>query len=126
MLFKPADIQNLNDQIENWDMMNKAEVKGQIDQLGIKRYTYSQNPIPLARAFRSRLRKKFLLIDKISYSMPRSAVFLHKGVSRGHGKNNPRQAKEWFQPVVDKNIEALADIVSDGQGDLVVNALKIK
>lgn len=58
--------------------------------------------------------------------MPRSAVFLHKGVSRGHDKNNPRKAKEWFQPVVDKNIDSLADIVSNGQGDLVVNALKIK
>lgn len=125
-MFQPEDIEKLNQEVQNWDMMNKAEVKGQIDQLGIKRYSYSQNPIPLARAFRSRLRKKFEMINTISYSMPRSAVFLHKGVSRGHGKNNPRKAKEWFQPVVDKNMDALADIVSDGQGDLVVNALKIK
>jgi len=125
-MFNPEDIDQFNDKIKNWDDTIKAEVKGQIDKLGIRTYSYSQNPVPLRNAFRSRLRKEFDLINKISYSMPRSAVFLHKGVSRGHDKNNPRKAKEWFQPVVDKNIDSLADIVSNGQGDLVVNALKIK
>lgn len=125
-MFNPEDIDQFNDQVTNWDNMNKSEVKGRIDQLGVKRYSYSQNPVPLTKAFRSRLRKKFEMINTISYSMPRSSIFLHKGVSRGHGKNNPRQPKEWFQPVVDKNIDSLADIVSDSQGDLVVNALKIK
>lgn len=125
-MFNPEDIDQFNDKIKNWDDTIKAEVKGQIDKLGIRTYSYSQNPVRLRNAFRSRLRKEFDLINKISYSMPRSAVFLHKGVSRGHDKNNPRKAKEWFQPVVDKNIDSLADIVSNSQGDLVVNALKIK
>jgi len=125
-MFNPEDIDQFNAEVKNWDDINKAEIKGQIDKLGIRRYSYSQNPVPLRNAFRSRLRKKMDLINTISYSMPRSAVFLHKGVSRGHGKNNPRQAKQWFQPVIDKNIYALGDIVSNGQGDLVFNELKIK
>lgn len=125
-MFNQNDIENLNIKIENWDDRNKAEIKSTIDSLAIKRYAYSQNPLPLIKAFKSRLKKKYDVVNTISYSMPRSAVFLHKGVSRGHGKNNPRQKKEWFQPVLDKNFDELAEIVADGQGDLVVNALSIK
>lgn len=97
-----------------------------MDALGIKHYKYSKNKVPLRRALKDKLKKRFDLVNKISYSMPRSAVFLHKGVSRGHGKSNPREAKEWFNPVVDKNLDTLADIVADGQGDLVINSINIK
>jgi hypothetical protein len=58
--------------------------------------------------------------------MPRSAIFLHKGVGKGHPISNPRTAKEWFSPVVDKNIEGLADIVANGGGNLIINNLNIK
>ena len=125
-MFEPSDIEKLNTDIELWDDKNKAAVINEMDTLGIKRYPYSQNPVPLRKAFKSKLRKRFDLINKISYSMPRSAVFLHKGVSRSHGKNHPRTAKEWYEPVVDRNIDELADVVAEGQGNLIVNALKIK
>jgi hypothetical protein len=125
-MFNPSDIQKLNTGIELWNDKNKADVISEMDALDIKRYSYSQNPVSLRKAFKSKLRKRFDLINKISYSMPRSAVFLHKGVSRGHGINNPRRAKEWYEPVVDRNIDSLADVVAEGQGNLVVNALKIK
>jgi hypothetical protein len=125
-MFEQRDIDNLNEDISNWNDKNKNDILNEMDVLGIKHSSFSPNKTPLRKALKSKLRKRFDLINKISYSMPRSAVFLHKGVSRGHGKDNPRQAKEWFNPVVDKNIDDLAERVADGQGNLVVNALKIK
>ncbi|MCK9402923.1 MAG: hypothetical protein M0Q26_05960 [Chitinophagaceae bacterium] len=125
-MFNQSDIAALNANIEQWNDETVSQVRDSIDGLNIKRYRYSQNPRPLINAFRSKLRKDFELVNRISYSMPRSAIFLHKGVSRGHGKNNPRQAKEWLMPVIDSRMDALGDIVADGQGDLVINALTIK
>ena len=125
-MFNPQDIDQLNNSIEQWDEDNKRDVLSEMDSLGIKHYKYSPNKTPLRKAFKSTLRKRFDLVDRITYKMPRSAIFLHKGVSRGHGKDNPRKAKEWYQPVVDNNIDKLADVVADGQGTLVINSLKIK
>lgn len=125
-MFEQKDIDDLNENIAGWDKRNLDEIISGMDALNIQHSKYSPNKIPLRRALKSRLTQKFGLTNKISYRMPRSAVFLHKGVSRGHGKDNPRTAKEFFNPVVDKNIDELADIVADGQGTLVINALLIK
>lgn len=125
-MFNHSDIDLLNDDIEKWDEDNKRDVLQEMNALDIKHYKYSPNKTPLRRAFKSSLRKRFDLYDRITYSMPRSAVFLHKGVSRGHGKDNPRRAKEWYQPVTDKNIDKLGDIVAEGDGNLIINSLKIQ
>lgn len=125
-MFQSSDIDDMNSRVEGWNDETVSQVKGSIQSLGLKRYSYSQNPRPLIDAFRSKLRKDFDVVSQISYSMPRSAVFLHKGVSRGHGKNNPREAKEWFNPVVEGRMGELGDIVADVQGNMVVNALTIR
>lgn len=125
-MFEQKDIDQLNSNIESWEDKNHKALIGEMDALGIKHSKNSPNKIPLRKALKSKLRKKYDLYNKITYSMPRSAIFLHKGVSRGHGKTNPRQAKEWYAPVIDRNIDDLANIVADGQGTLVINALQIK
>ena len=125
-MFDQQDIDELNAGIAGWDRKNVDEIRAEMDALGIKHYDYSKNKTPLRQAFKSRLRQKFGLTDRISYTMPRSAVFVHKGVSRGHGKNNPRKAKEFFNPVVDRNLDELANIVADGQGNLVINSINIR
>ena len=116
----------MNERIQKWDEKDLTDLRSEMDALGIKHSKNSPNKVPLRKALKSKLTQRNGLTNKISYSMPRSAVFLHKGVSRGHPKTNPRQAKEWFNPVVDKNLDELADIVADGQGTLVINAINIK
>ena len=125
-MFDPTEVEELNSEIAKWDEENKTDVVNEMNALGITHYPYSRNSKPLQEAFKSALRKKFDLVDRISYCMPRSAIFVHKGVSRGHGKDNPRTIKEFFNPVVDRNIEKLADIVAEGQGNLVVNNINIR
>jgi len=120
------DIDNLNDEIKDWTNHTQSELKSNINSLGIKHYSYSRNPLPLAQALKATIRKKHDVTDRISFKMPRSAIFLHKGVSRGHGKNNPRAAKEWFNPIVDKNMDQLGNIVANNLGNYIVNNLNIK
>jgi len=125
-MFEQSEADNLNEKIRSWAKDNKAELLREIASLGIKHYAYSRNPQPLAQALKSSVKEKNGLVNRISFKMPRSAVFLHKGVSKSHPKTNPRQAKEWFNPIVNKNTDKLADIVAEGCSSLVVNSLKIK
>ena len=125
-MFDQHDIDALNEGIEKWEQKNHIDILAEMDSLGIQHSKNSPNKTALRQALKSKLRQRFGLTNRISFGMPRSAVFLHKGVSRGHGISNPRKAKEWFNPVVDKNLDELADIVADGQGNLVINNLNIR
>jgi len=125
-MFDQSEADALNDKIRAWDKDNKQELVNEMNQLNIKHYPYSRSPQPLQQALKSRVVEKGGLVNKISYKMPRSAVFVHKGVSKSHPKSNPRQAKEWFNPIVNKNTDKLAEIVAEGCSTLVVNSLKIK
>jgi len=126
MPFNYADIEAYNNDVANWAKDTDSALKASIDGLGIKRYPYSQNPLPLREVIKARLAKRFDLVNRVVYRMPRSAVFVHKGVSRGHPINNPRQRKEWFNPVVDNRIDELGNIASNASGNLIVNGLNIK
>lgn len=126
MAFEQKDIDALNTNIKAWDEKNLYDVRKEMDALGIKHRKGSPSKISAKRSLSSKLTQRSGLTNRISYSMPRHMVFVHKGVSRGHPKTNPRTAKEFFNPVVNKNLEELADIVADGQGTLVINALIIK
>lgn len=120
------DISEMDNEIVQWNKHNVDDLKARLKQLNVKHYKRSPNPVPLIRALKSTLRKNAGLTDRISYKMPRSAVFLHKGVSKGHPITNPRTAKEWYTPIVDQNIEKLHDIIADGGGNLVINNFKIQ
>lgn len=57
-------------------------------------------------------------------------VYVHKGVGRGTpiekvGQTN-RKAKEWFNPVIDRRIDELADVVAEELGAALINNLLIK
>jgi len=125
-MFDQIEADALNEKIKAWDKENKQELVNEMNQLGIKHYPYSRSKQPLQQALKSRVVEQGGLVSKISYKFPRSGVFVHKGVSKGHPKTNPRQAKEWFNPIVNKNTDKLADIVAEGCSSLVVNSLKIK
>lgn len=119
------NVDDLNEAITRWSDKTKTDLLGELDSLGVKHSPNSPNKTPLRQALKRKLRTQFGSIDRISYNMPRSAIFLHKGVSRGHPKDNPRKAKEWYAPVVDKNIDELGNIVAEGQGNMIINNFTI-
>jgi hypothetical protein len=57
-------------------------------------------------------------------------VYVHKGVGRGTPiekvGQTKRKAKEWYNPVIDRRIDELGDIVAEELGAAIVNNLFIK
>lgn len=77
-------------------------------------------------------------ITSIGFSFVEEGVFVHLGVGRGYNMENgtriltkksnhewKRFPQPWFNPVIERNIPALADIVKNYCGDLFVNATRI-
>lgn len=120
------DLTEMTGEISQWNKENLADLKARLKALNVKHSKNSPNQVPLIRALKSQLHKDAGLIDRITYKMPRSAIFLHKGVSKGHPISNPRTAKEWYVPVVEKNIEKLQDIIANGAGNLIINNFKFQ
>ncbi|MDR1455528.1 MAG: hypothetical protein LBJ01_07755 [Tannerella sp.] len=89
--------------------------------------------------------------DRIGFTFAREGVYIHRGAGKGQGgfkggskwtdkygklkETNPlsfykmgtgnRRPINWFNPVIDRNIEALADIVAEYSADMVVDAERI-
>ncbi len=118
-------IDEYNEEVTQWDADNKEDLIHEMDVLDIRHSKNSPNKIALRNALKSRLKRSFDMINKISYTFPRSAVFLAKGVGRGHPISNPRQAKDWYNSVVEKNLDKLGDIAANGQGNLIINNIDI-
>lgn len=78
-------------------------------------------------------------ITSIGFSFVEEGVFVHLGVGRGYNmqggtriitkKHNRdewrRHPKPWFNPVIEKNIASLAEIVKNYCGDLFINTSRI-
>lgn len=117
--------EDLNSGITDWSNQTFDALKNELDALGVQHSKYSRSPQSLKAALRKKLGRQRGTINRISFGMPRHAVFLQKGVSRGHPKTSPRKKKEWFNPVDDR-LPQLADIVAEGQGNLIINNLGIR
>ena len=125
-MFSPADITSYNEEVEKWNDKKDSAILNEMDALNIQHSKHSPNKIALRKAYKSFIKQRGGITNKISHTIPRSAIFLHKGVSRGHGKNNPSRAKEWYNPVIDQHMSELGDIVADNQGSMIINAVNIR
>jgi hypothetical protein len=125
-MFLQADIDKYNQQAAQWATSTRAKLVSKLDALGVKHSRNSQDERSIQKSVSGKTRKQFDVVNRISFGFNRSGVFLVKGVSRGHPIGNPREAKDWFNSVVDKELDTLADIVADAQGDMIINGILIK
>jgi len=79
----------------------------------------------LSKDIRATTRKEFEEIVRLGFTFPRHGVFLQKGVSRGHPVSSPRQAKDWFNGVISRNLPELMDIIGNYYADQAVNATQV-
>lgn len=80
----------------------------------------------LKDSIKARTGKEDGVIDFASFAFERHGVFVHKGVSRGHGISNPRKKQEWFNPALDKHLPELADKLAEINTDAAINATRLK
>jgi hypothetical protein len=127
-MFRPQDIDAYNKDISEWTKETYGEALDELDRLGVVHSEKSKSPIPLRKAFKTSIRKNAGVANRISFKIPRHAVFVHKGVGRGAkaGQASNRKAKPFLNPPIEKNMGKLSDTVADHQGTMIVNALMIK
>jgi hypothetical protein len=120
----------VNNNIAGWAGDRVLELKAEIQKQGIRHIQRSASPRPSANSLKKSTRKTAGLISRIGFSIPRHMVYVHKGVGRGttieQVGNTKRKPKPWYNPVIDKNIDKLADIVAEGIGGSIINNLLIK
>ena len=71
------------------------------------------------------------LIEAVGFQFPRLGVYLEQGVFGGlykkeaiaRGKLRPQP---WFNPVMEKRLPVLSEKIAKLNGDLVLNAIKLK
>lgn len=116
-----------NDKIQDWATDNLADIKAEIDALGIKHVPKSPSPKALKNSITKKIRMRNGAIDKISYGMPRSGVFVHKGVGKGRPITSSKlKAKRWYSNPTNRNYSELQNIVAEEDATFIVNNLSIK
>lgn len=120
-----------NKRITNWATKTRTELVREIYVQGIRHTRESPSPQAAINSITQKTRKDpFGLINRIGYIIPRHMIYVHKGVGRGTpiekvGQTS-RKPKPWFNPVVERRIGELADIVADELGTDFINNLMIK
>jgi hypothetical protein len=119
-----------NARIVGWAQSTKGDLVTEIRTLGIRHSDKSKSPKAAERSLTVRTPKKDKLISRVSYAIPRHMIYVHKGVGRGTtidqvGSTN-RVAKPWFNPVIERKIDELADIVAEEIGSEIINKLLIR
>lgn len=119
-----------NARIVGWSQATKGKLVSRIQELNIRHSDRSKSPKAAEKSLTVRTPKKDKLISRVSYAIPRHMIYVHKGVGRGttisQVGNTNRVAKPWFNPVIEENIDELADIVAEEIGSEIINKLLIR
>lgn len=120
----------MNADIKAWGKGTIGDLKQEFSRLQIVHAERSPSPSPSVEALINRFGQRQGLINKVSFKFPRHMVFVHKGVGKGVPSgftgSTTRRPKEWFNPIMEKDIEKLADTVANNQADIIVSNLLIK
>jgi hypothetical protein len=119
-----------NARIVGWSGDTLVKLRSEINTLGIRHAANSRSPKAAEKSLVARTPKRSGLIERVSYIMPRHMIYVHKGVGRGTRiseiGNTNRKAKPWFNPVIEANIDGLADIVAEEMGSAIINNILIR
>jgi hypothetical protein len=136
-------IEAYNKDVEAWGTKVSTSLKSSVQGKATK------GKGKLAAGIKPYFHEDYSEIDSISYKFPRHGVFFAKGVGRGHimqsgkvvrgikhgkiatltGGPVNRKPQDWFNHVIDKNIENLIDTVAEHKADTVLlnaSGMKIK
>lgn len=119
------DFEELNTRIKQRVAESKGRLLARMNELGMK-HGVNKDEIEKLTNIITTTREKEGLISRIRYKFKKSGIYVHKGVGRGRPASNPKNAKEWFNPVIEQFANELADEVMDGMLDVSMTNLKIK
>lgn len=124
--------ESLNEKTRQWRFATRRKIVEKMKELGIKHVKRSPSSKAASKSVSTREKKKFGVVERISYTFPKHMVFVHHGVGRGTKRNaansfhTNRVPKDWFNSVLDEEVPRLADDITDEFADMSVNAIQIK
>lgn len=141
MLF---DVDKYNADVKGWGQNSLQVLRVSLAALNVRERGR------LLAELKVRYSKRYGQVRSIGYQFPRYGVFVEKGAGRGYGgkkgsqwrtngarrRTDPaslgkmgtgrRQAKPWFNPIMDARVGALADLVVKHMGTAAVNNIRIR
>ena len=137
-------LRQFNSEVKEWMGYVIQDLKGNIALLVQKDEFLSDSLEP-------RIYKSKGETERVGFSFAREGIYIHRGAGRGQGgfrggskwtdkygklkKTNPdsfylmgtgnRQPIRWFDPIIEKNLPKLADIVADYAADMQIDASRI-
>ena len=116
-----------NEKIKDWASDNLEDIKKEYDALGIKHRPTSPSPAASRNKIVRKIKVQNGMVQRISYGMPRTLIYVHKGVGKGRGiKSGRTTPKPWYTNPTNRNLPKLEDIVAEAGADFVINNLSIK
>ncbi len=137
-------LKQLNDDVDAWRIDVVRQLRGNVRML-------VKQDEKLSSSIDSNVHKEKGEPDRLGFSFAREGIYIHKGAGRGQGgfrggskwtdrhgklkKTNPlsfykmgtgnRVPIRWFDPIIDKNLPALADLVAEYAADMQIDASRI-
>lgn len=137
-------LKQFNDDVDAWRIDITRQLRGNV------RILVKQDEV-LSSSIDSNVHKEKGEPDRLGFSFAREGIYIHKGAGRGQGgfrggskwtdrhgklkKTNPesfykmgtgnRTPIRWFDPVIDRNLPALADLVAEYAADMQIDASRI-
>jgi hypothetical protein len=126
-------------ELRAWNRKSINGMKARLLQSGAKVHeNKAKEEKRLVNDLRSYIRMYDLLPERLGFTFPRHGVFFYKGAGRGWNAKGgrlvrtakgvqagTRTRKDWFNPVIEKNINSLTDIVANNSADFTVNASRM-
>lgn len=125
-----AEMDAFNAKLMAWGERARAAMPGSITSAGIK-------GSKLGRSIRNTYYYDFGEIFRLGFSFRREGIFVHKGVGRGYVMKNGtvvkttkqpgfnRQPRPWFNPVVERFIPELEQIIFEYAETAIINSTRI-
>jgi hypothetical protein len=119
-----------NERLKSWGDRVRSAMPGSISSEGIK-------GTRLSRSIRNTYYYEYGEIYRLGFSFRREGIFVHKGVGRGYVMNNGivvkisksqgfnRKPKPWFNPVIERFMPELEQIIHEYAESAIVNSTRI-
>ena len=139
-------MKEFNAAVESWAESSKGELRSSISSM-VKRDVYLSDSLKANLHYD---RKYGSEVNRVGFSFAREGIYIHKGAGRGQGGviggrwidnqghmkqrsdesaglqgTGNRKPIRWFDPVIDRRLPLLADLVSEYSATMQINATTI-
>lgn len=119
-------VDGLNKVARTWAKTTRQKLLFELARLNIK------DKQRLMRSLRSRVKLRFGQAEAVAFNFVAHGIYVAKGVGRGTSIDqagtsaSKRTPREWYNPVLDLEVEKLADILIELYGDEFLDNIKIQ